>query len=41
MYDRLLVDAAKKWKFHPATLNGQPVRYRYVLEVNLKPGGDK
>lgn len=39
-YDPLLVDAAKKWKFHPATLNGQPVRYRYVLEVNLKPGGD-
>jgi TonB family protein len=40
-YDPVLVDAAKKWKFHPAALNGQPVRYRYVLEVNLKPGGER
>jgi periplasmic protein TonB len=40
LYDNVLIDAAKKWKYQPATLNGQPVRYRYVLEVNLKPGGD-
>jgi TonB family protein len=40
LYDPVLIDAAKKWKFQPATLNGQPVRYRYVLEVNLKPGGE-
>jgi TonB family protein len=39
LYDPLLVDAAKKWKFQPATANGTPVRYRYILEVNLKPGG--
>jgi tetratricopeptide (TPR) repeat protein len=40
LYDPLLIDAAKKWKYYPATINGQPVRYRYVLEVNLKPGGE-
>ncbi len=39
LYDPLLVDAAKKWKYQPATANGTPVRYRYFLEVNLKPGG--
>jgi TonB family protein len=41
VYDQLVVEAAKRWKFHPATLNGQPVKYRYVLEVNLKPGGER
>ena len=41
LYDQLVVEAAKRWKFQPATLNGQPVKYRYILEVNLKPGGDK
>ena len=40
LYDAVLVDTARKWKFQPATVNGQPVKYRYVLEVNLKPGGE-
>lgn len=39
LYDQLLIDAAKKWKFQPATANGTPVNYRYILEVNLKPSG--
>jgi tetratricopeptide (TPR) repeat protein len=37
-YDPLLVEAARNWTFRPATLNGAPVRYKYVLEVHLKPG---
>ena len=40
LYDNVLIQTAKKWKYQPATLNGQPVRYRYVVEVNLKPGED-
>ncbi|HYN10731.1 MAG TPA: TonB family protein [Vicinamibacterales bacterium] len=39
-YDPLLVEAAQRWTFQPATVNGIPVRYRYVLEVHLKPGGE-
>ena len=39
-YDPLLIDAAKKWKYQPASLNGKPVRYRYLLEITLKPSGD-
>src|SRR5262245_25472285 len=37
-YDPRLVEAARSWTFRPATLNGAPVRYRYILEVHLKPG---
>jgi tetratricopeptide (TPR) repeat protein len=40
LYDPILIEAAKRWKFQPATFNGQPVRYRYVVEVHLKPSGD-
>lgn len=36
-YDASLLDAAKSWKFEPATRKGQPVKYRLVMEVNLKP----
>jgi TonB family protein len=39
-YDPLLIEAAKKWKYQPATLNGSAVKYRYILEVTLKPSGD-
>jgi tetratricopeptide (TPR) repeat protein len=40
LYDPILIEAAQRWKFQPATFNGQPVRYRYVVEVHLKPSGD-
>ncbi len=38
-YNATLIEAAKKWKYQPATVNGVPVRYRYVVEIHLKPGG--
>jgi tetratricopeptide (TPR) repeat protein len=37
-YDPALVRAAASWTFRPATRGGTPVRYRYVMEVQLTPG---
>jgi len=36
-YDASLVEAARKWRYRPATRNGQPVRYRLLTEVVLRP----
>jgi tetratricopeptide (TPR) repeat protein len=35
-YDRAAVDAARDWKYQPAMLNGQPVRYRKVVQISVK-----
>lgn len=36
-YDPVLLNAAKNWKFQPATLNGAPVKYRKSFEIVLAP----
>lgn len=36
-YDPLLIEAARGWKFRPATLNGEPVKYRRQFEIILHP----
>jgi hypothetical protein len=35
-YDVQLVGAAKSWQYKPATLNGTPVKYRKVMQVDVK-----
>ena len=34
--DKAAVDALMKWKFKPATLSGQPVNVRYVVNIAFK-----
>jgi len=34
-HDRMLVPAAKAWKFRPASLNGHPVKYRLRIPIIL------
>jgi TonB family protein len=33
VYDSLLLMAARDWKYKPATLNGQPIKFRKVIQV--------
>jgi len=35
-YDALILTAARDWKYKPATFNGQPVRYRRLISINVK-----
>ena len=35
-HDRMLVAAAKAWKFRPAMLNGYPVKYKVRIPIILK-----
>ena len=35
-YDNLLLAAARDWKYKPAMLNGQPVKYRKLIQVTVK-----
>ena len=36
-YDGIAVAAAKGWRYAPATLNGVPVKYRKLIQINLDP----
>lgn len=37
MYDKLVLTAASRWTFHPATLNGVPVKFRKRIQINIAP----
>jgi TonB family protein len=36
-YDRLALAATKTWQYQPATLNGEPVKYRKRIQISLVP----
>ena len=36
-YDRQAVQAAQTWRYRPATLNGQPVKFRKFIQVSVTP----
>jgi hypothetical protein len=36
VYDTALMNAARDWKYKPATLDGQPVQYRKLLQVAVR-----
>ncbi|MBA2301304.1 MAG: hypothetical protein H0W08_01570 [Acidobacteria bacterium] len=36
MYDATLLNAARDWKYQPATLDGSPVRFRKLLQISIK-----
>jgi hypothetical protein len=35
LYDPQLIEAAKKWRFTPATKNGKPVKFRRLFAISL------
>ena len=37
-YDSLLTNAAKKWQYQPAKVDGTPVRFLKRIQVSLDPG---
>lgn len=38
MYDAELVAKAREWRYQPATLNGKPVKYRKMIQLNIASG---
>jgi len=35
IYDNLVLNAARDWKYQPATFDGQPVKYRKMIQINV------
>jgi TonB family protein len=37
-YDRIALQAASQWRYKPAMLDGEPVKFRKMIQITLKPG---
>jgi len=37
IYDRMVVAAAREWRFEPAMRMGIPVKFRKMLQIAIKP----
>lgn len=35
LYDSLLLNAARDWRYRPATFDGTPVKFRKLIQINL------
>jgi TonB family protein len=35
MYDSLLLTSVREWRYQPATLHGDPVKYRKLIQINV------
>jgi TonB family protein len=35
-YDRQVLDAAKNWRYQPAQLDGQPVRFKKQIRITFQ-----
>jgi outer membrane biosynthesis protein TonB len=38
-HERMVVSAAKAWRYRPARKDGKPVRYRLTVAINLPESG--
>jgi TonB family protein len=38
-YDKLILTASRNWRYKPATLDGEPIKFRKVISVSMKPVG--
>lgn len=36
-YDKMVLTAASKWQFQPASVNGVPVKFRKRVQINISP----
>ena len=36
-YDDLVISAARNWKYTPARVNGQPVKFRKSIRITVVP----
>jgi TonB family protein len=36
-YDKLIVAASRNWRYKPATLDGEPIKFRKVISISVKP----
>ena len=36
-YDKLIVVASRNWRYKPATLDGEPIKFRKVISISVKP----
>jgi TonB family protein len=37
MYDNLVLNAASRWQFHAAQINGAPVKFKKRIQINIAP----
>ena len=38
VYDRLVLATARSWRYKPATLAGEPVKFRKMVQLDLRAG---